>query len=502
MSRGVVAMRAWAVLAAGTMLVVAGCDQGGEPPASDDAAVGLAWQECAGEVAIQFTARHRCGVLTVPLDHGDTGGSSLGLEVVQVWPPSDPGSTTDSDPSTDSDTDPDIALSVGFNAGEPAQEPGLMALLAERLGVPVVSLAPRGVGVGGGRDLDCPELEGLGAAQATQPDAAGRAAFLAAVKACSARLVREGVDATNFGVDDVVADLEALRTAIDVERWHVLVTYGEMARVSDGYSSAYGDRVRAVVKDSPPPPDRDPVSAGADGTRSALAALFEECSADIRCSSRYPELDRAWQQALDGTAARPMLGSGSGGEVLVDAPKLLRAVRAMLGGDGPAHVPDLPRVIAAAADGEVHPTLARVVASDPDHCNGHRPICTKPNVSLGAYLSQVCPEVPVDRAVREREPVYDEVFGDNVYADACSAWGAASAVSSAPGQAPTLVLVGHLDAWSRPEWFDGAVSVRGATHDVAGGFPCVLGMRSAWVANPTEAADPDSCDAVPFPDWD
>lgn len=492
MRRGVVTMRAWAVLAAGVMLAVAGCDVGSAPPASDDAALGLVWQECAGEVAIQFTARHRCGALTVPTDHGDAGGSSLRLDVVQVWPPSDDDAAAGSD----------VALSVGFNFGEPAQEPGLMALLAERLGVPVVSLAPRGVGVGGGLDLGCAELDGLGAAQVSQPDAAGGAAFLAAVKACGARLLREGVDATDFGVDDLVADLEALREAIDVERWHVLVTYGEMARVSDGYASAYGDRVRAVVKDSPPPTDRDPVSAGADGTRSALAALFDECRTDVRCSSRYPGLDRTWHQALDRTATRPILGSGSGGEVLVDAPKLLRAVRAMLGGDGPAHVPDLPRVIAAAADGEVHPTLARVVASDPDHCNGHRPICTKPTLSLGAYLSQVCPDVRVDHAVRERDPVYDQVFGDNVYADACVAWGVESAVLAAPGQAPTLVLVGHLDAWSRPEWFGGAVSVRGATHDVSGGFPCVLGMRSDWVANPSEAADSDPCGAVPFPEWD
>jgi hypothetical protein len=48
-----------------------------------------------------------------------------------------------------------------------------------------------------------------------------------------------------------------------------------------------------------------------------------------------------------------------------------------------------------------------------------------------------------------------------------------------------LVLTGDLDSWSRPEWFDRAVTVRGASHDVAGSSGCVFDVRNPWIADPT-----------------
>ncbi|MFQ6173291.1 hypothetical protein ACK8HX_16945 [Oryzobacter sp. R7] len=487
------------LVAAALVVLSAGACSPGDPPGDpagerprDPSSSGprLSWQECPGQVTISVTTPHRCGTLTVPVDHRDAEGPVLGLEVVQAWPVGE-------------EPPAEAAASVGFNAGEPAHEPGLMSLLAERLGVAVVSVAPRGVGPGGGLALDCTEAAGLGAVAAPEPDDAGRDRFVAAVKACRERLVGGGVDLSLFGPDDVVADLEALRSALGVDRWHALVTYGDMAAVSDRFASAYPDRVRAVVKDSPGAVDTGPHAKGAEGTRSALAALFDECREDPRCATRYPDLERSWQQALDRAAARPLLGRADRGEVRVDAPRLLRAVRAMLGGDGPTYVEDLPRVITTAAGGEVHPTLARVVASDPDHCLGHRPLCTKPGFSLGAYLSQVCPDLRSGRAPRETEPVYQEVFGDSPYVEACAVWDVpATEPVTESARVPTLVLTGHLDSWSRAEWFDGAVSVRGATHDVAGSHPCVLAIRNPWVADPTTAPDASPCDATPFPAWD
>ena len=484
------------ILAAAALVAVSAgacssADSAGDPPPdSSPSGPRLSWRDCPGQVTISVTTPHRCGTLTVPVDHEDPDGSSIRLAVVQVWP------TGDEPPAQ-------VAASAGFNAGEPAHEPGLMSLLAERLGVAVVSLAPRGVGAGGGVALDCTEADGLGAASALEPDATGRDRFVTAVKGCRERLTGQGVDLSLFGADDVGADLEALRSALGVDRWHALVTYGDMARVSDRYAASHPGRVRAVVKDSPGPVTGSPHAKGAEGTRSALAALFEECREDPRCATRYPDLERNWRQALDRAAARPLVGRGDGGEVRVDAPRLLRAVRAMLGGDGPTYVKDLPRVITTAAGGEVHPALARVIASEPDHCLGHRPLCTKPGFSLGAYLSQVCPDPGAGRTARDGDPVYDEVFGDTPYLEACSVWDVPPADPvTVPATVPTLVLTGHLDSWSRVEWFDGAVSVRGATHDVSGSHPCALAIRNPWVADPAAVPDPSPCDATPFPAWD
>lgn len=472
------------VLTGALLLMTAGCTSDQQPR---DTRPAVAWTECPSQIEIAMTGKHRCGSLHVPVDDASPG-QTLELDVLEVWP-------------TDRQRTREVAVSVGFNFGEPAQEPGLMAPLADRLGVAVVSLAPRGVGAEGGIPLDCPELEGIGAEHVPQPDTQGHGSFLAAVQDCRDRLSDEGVDLSHFGIDGLVADLEALRVALDVDRWHALITYGELARVSDGYADAFPDRVRAVVKDSPPPTDRSTFSVAAKGTRSALAALFEECRAVPRCRSRYPDLEQVWENALVRAAQRPLVGSGPGGDVFVDAPKLLRATRAMLGGDGPARVTDLPRVMATAADGKVHPTLARVVADDPGYCNGYRPICTKPGFSMGAYLSQVCQEVQDQGDVVEHDSLYRQVFDGSPYVAACEIWDVPASPPRGTDAVPSLVLSGHLDSWSRPEWFDDAVVVRGATHDVVGSSPCVFEIRNPWVADPATTPDATPCESAPYPRW-
>ena len=94
-----------------------------------------------------------------------------------------------------------------------------MFALAQRIGVPVVALAPRGVGTDGGIPLDCPELGDLGAGETTEPDAVSRAAFVDAVSACHGRLVSSGVDLGLFGVDDLAEDVEDLRSALGLDQW-------------------------------------------------------------------------------------------------------------------------------------------------------------------------------------------------------------------------------------------------------------------------------------------
>jgi hypothetical protein len=188
--------------------------------------------------------------------------------------------------------------------------------------------------------------------------------------------------------------------------------------------------------------------------------------------------------------------------VLVDAPKLLRAVRAILGGDGSGQLADLPRIITTAAAGELHPSLVRTVSQDPDLCNGYRPVCARPGFSLGAYLSQACPALGGDGRPAEGEAVYAEAFGSNPYVQACAIWRVAPAPAQSPAHVPRLVLTGHLDSWSRAEWFDDAVTVRGAAHDVAGAAPCVLEVRNRWVIDPSTVPDLNACAAAPYPDWD
>ena len=474
-------------LIGGLLLVGCSATEPGDPDPAPANKLGLEWHGCPDEIDLSLSTEHRCGTLTVPRDHAGDADTRLDLQVLEVWPDDGVG-------------DDEVALSVGFNFGEPRQPPSDMYALAKRLGVPLVALAPRGVGQDGGIPLDCPELDGLGAPAPTDSDAPQRDAFVDALTSCHDRLTRDGVDLDHFGVDDIAEDVEDLRSALEVDRWFTLISYGELSRATDAYAAAYGRHVRAVVEDSPAPSSRDGFGVAGDGLRSALEALFAECAEDPVCAQRYPDLEARWHQALERAAARPLSGIGTDGEVLVDAPRFLRAVRAMLG-NGPGFVPDLPRIITTAADGKLHPTLIAVLGTDSAYCLGYRPICTKPSFSMGAYLSQACPELGASEP-SEKDPLYREVFVDSPYVDACTVWDVDAMEPPPAPDRPTLVLTGDLDSWSRPEWFDDAIVVRGAAHDVAGSSACVFDVRNPWIADPTKPPDPRPCDAEPFPAWD
>jgi pimeloyl-ACP methyl ester carboxylesterase len=466
-------------------LLVAGCSSAPSDEEEPAGPLGIEWHECADAVGIGLPTKHRCGTLTVPRDHADRTGPALGLGVLQVWPADHP----DSDQT---------ALTVGFDPGEPRQAPGDVHLLAERIGVAVAVLTPRGVGEDGGTPLGCPELEGVGADTMGRPDSETATRFGSAVAACHDRLVGDGVDLDLFGTDDLAADVEDLRAALEVDQWHLLMSYGGMSRISDAYVAAHPDRVRAVVQDSPAGPTVSTVKAAADGFRSALQALFEECADDPTCARRYPGLAADWDLALERTAARPLAGRVAAGDVLVDASRLVRGVRAMLG-EGPGAIGDLPRVISLAAEGRLHPALASQSAGDPDLCLGVRPTCVGPTSSIGAFLSQVCAED--GSQVDETDPMHRDVFTDAL-AGACETWDVEETPLPPAPAVPTLVITGHLDAWSRPEWFDDPLVVRGARHDVASSATCVLDVRNPWIADPSTEPDHGPCDTEPFPQWD
>lgn len=257
--------------AAACLLLLGGCT--GQAAGDGDqfqSRPGLVWHECADDVEIAFTTKHRCGTLTVPVDHSDPDGRTLDLAVVEASPPD--GRGTDG-----------VAISVGFNFGERKHPPGGMPPLAERIVVPVVALAPRGVGADGGIPLDCPELDGLGLTVIGLTDVEAREPFVEAVTSCHERLLGDGVDLDLFGVDDIAEDVEHLRAALDVDRWYAMVSYGELSRVIDVYAHAYGGRIRAIVEDSPLPWGLESFAAAGAGTRSALAALFAECRNDSAC---------------------------------------------------------------------------------------------------------------------------------------------------------------------------------------------------------------------------
>src|SRR5581483_7730495 len=100
-------------------------------------------------------------------------------------------------------------------------------------------------------------------------------ALQAAVRACAAKL---GPRRRYFGTDDVVADLEALRRALGVERWAIGgISYGTY--VGERYALAHPQHVSKLVLDSVVP-HVGLTDLGVDEFRGARRVLNDVCGGD------------------------------------------------------------------------------------------------------------------------------------------------------------------------------------------------------------------------------
>ncbi len=171
-------------------------------------------------------AGYTCATLDVPLDHADPARGTLHLRVGMG----------------DNVHAPRGVLLV--LSGGPGQ-PGLpildgyvsKALSAERSQYRIVVFDQRGTGGGA---LDCKAMQHeMGSSDLTPPKAS-------AVRACARKL---GARRQFFGTDDVVADMDALRQALGVDKWSLDgISYGTY--VGERYALAHPSHVSKLVLDS------------------------------------------------------------------------------------------------------------------------------------------------------------------------------------------------------------------------------------------------------------
>ena len=167
-----------------------------------------------------------CATLDVPLDRADTSRGMLHLQVGMG----------------DNVHAPHGVLLV--LSGGPGQ-PGLpilesyldRAFSAEQGKYRIVVFDQRGTGAGA---LDCRALQHeMGSSDLTPPSPA-------AVRACSTQL---GARRQFFGTDDVVADMDALRQALGIDKWSLDgISYGTY--VGERYALAHPSHVSKLVLDS------------------------------------------------------------------------------------------------------------------------------------------------------------------------------------------------------------------------------------------------------------
>ena len=221
------------------------------------------------------------------------------------------------------------------------------------------------------------------------------------------------------------------------------------------------------------------------------------CAADPAATDAAGSKTAALRTAVQRLDASPLVGLG--GEwspwppaarpvrIRVDGGKLLRVVRATLGGDGPANLASLPTLVAAASEGETDPLLEQVLGNDPTACAGRRPECVNPGAFVwGVYLSVMCRDVvPFETAATpvpaSTGPGFERIAADELLTAACEAWNVPPADPAVARPAafatPMLVYTGQLDSWSAHPNVEAALpglsgasyfEVPGQTHNVMG----------------------------------
>lgn len=182
-----------------------------------------------------------CATLTVPVDHADPTGPTLGLAVIRQ-PARDPAHRVGSlvvDPGGPGGSGVDYLRDALW---------GMDPTVRDRFDV--VAFDPRGTGAS--RPVDCRyDMDRYYALDAAPRDRAGWDALVAGSAAfADACRAEAGSWLDHVGTDETVRDLDRLRQALGEERLTYLgYSYGTL--IGARYAAAYPDRVRALVLDGP-----------------------------------------------------------------------------------------------------------------------------------------------------------------------------------------------------------------------------------------------------------
>lgn len=446
-----------AVVVAVVMATVGGCTtEPTEPLRHGDGPV-FAGRACPDDVEVLVVPAHRCGVV-VP----EPGGLDE-IFVVVVEPP------------VPSDAAP--VLETGVDLGMIPDYGGL-APIAQRTGRRVVIVDLPGTGHSQPA-LDCPEVESLGDANASE----NPARLTDAVAACRARLQRGGADIAALTPARLGESLAAVITALDEPRW-VVMGHGSTAEAGRQLALTHPELVEALVIDSlvaDPGLDLDPL----------VAEVSDLCLAEPRCRRRYGDPQHNWRRARSDLDRRPLTVPVPGGTVRIDGATLERGVRWLTGPVGGP--PDLPAFLMEAATRRPGPhlqLLAATLSAAPPLCVGYVPKCeTDRRLVIGATLSAQCPtaaHLPGWRGV-------------------CRAWGipADSATATPLTGVPVLALAGGLDPFAPPALVDRRlrhlvpdahrVVLAAGGHNVLG-VECTRTVRNSWLtAEVRESPPPQPC---------
>jgi pimeloyl-ACP methyl ester carboxylesterase len=120
------------------------------------------------------------------------------------------------------------------------------------------------------------------------------------------RLNDEGIDLKAYNSTESAADIEDLRRALGIEKWNLAgISYS--CRLMLEVMRYYPEGIRAVILDSPLPPDANWDETALRNYWYTLKALFDMCGKDPGVSKKYPDLERRFLSQIADADQTPIM---------------------------------------------------------------------------------------------------------------------------------------------------------------------------------------------------
>jgi pimeloyl-ACP methyl ester carboxylesterase len=331
-------------------------------------------------------------------------------------------------------------------------------------------------------NLDCGELALTDAGPLSEGTAQ-------ALIACGQRYAAEGVDLSRYNAEEVVKDVQDLRRLLKLKQVDLFgVSYG--TRIALAVLAHDPSGVRAVVLDSPWPPEADWADGGPQLVSDAVKGIFARCRADAACAAKFPTTEQGLNDLARQLLAAPIVKDGRTyiaedlGNFLMDQTYSAEGARA------------LPR------------DVARLVAGDFGPLNEN--IADRSAYIEGQHLTHLCKEeFPFETVEGVTKGIGDDPVSGLLarsmvrYFEVCKAFpvGPPDPVEAEPvvSSVPTLWLAAEIDPGCPPQFARAAakrfshgqiVVIPNATHGVFTDSACARKMIRAFLADPSKPVDP------------
>ena len=373
-----------------------------------------------------------CGLLVVPEDRSMPAGNMIALSVVTVR-----------NPNPEAAAEPVLYLEGGPGIGAFGAIVPLLnsdagsRLVAER---DLIVLDQRGTGYSVPR-LDCTLF--------TPDRLTDTDRYLASTASCFDRFTGAGVGLGSYTTVAIAADARDLRLSLGLDEWNVYgVSYGTTIALELLRRDPSG--TRALVLDSPSPPQSNEILDDVRYKAAALEKVFAECAADPGCGERHPDLEVRFGAAIEALNAGPL----DLGDVRVTGDFLVFVLTntAFFTGD---LIPRLPDLIDGALSGDVVPLadlLSGVGATDDGTGAETAAFVASDKLFLAVTCAEEAPRTSQAElgALAATGPVAASLARTAATLVAgCASWDVPpvdpDALSAVSSDAPVLILVGEWD---------------------------------------------------------